>query len=95
MLFYFGKFTINVRGTVAAPIFMGMLMLAAAGTLVFAQEYDSMITDFQTWGKDMSSERTELRNDMKKYRRLWKENREEIMQKHQEELKEFLSQNKT
>lgn len=65
----------------------------ALGSLT--EVYDREIPLFEeiTWGKSMSEERNEVEADYKRYKRLWRENKSELLEKTKAELKEFRKNN--
>ncbi|OMJ80605.1 hypothetical protein SteCoe_19089 [Stentor coeruleus] len=83
---------LNLGGGIIAVILFGLTSLSFTSLIDLISA--GRIKEKAIWDESAGQERKEMEAELEKYKLLWKKNRTQIMQKINEEYKEFKNQQK-
>lgn len=69
------------------------MMIASLLLYLDARDTEIAITESQAWGRSMKTEKEELNDDYQLYKKLWRQNKSEILEKTNKEYQDFKKEN--
>ena len=69
------------------------MMIASLLLYLDARDTEIARTESQAWGRSMKTEKEELNDDYQLYKKLWRQNKSEILEKTNKEYQDFKKEN--